>query len=56
MNRTGGSIGQQFSLIADGFYNTYAEIAAGRRNTEPYNLETSVSVISTETVLSMITT
>ena len=29
MNRTGGSIGQQFSLIADGFYNTYAEIAAG---------------------------
>lgn len=29
MNRTGGAIGQQFSLIADGFYNTYAEIAAG---------------------------
>ena len=29
MNRTGGSIGQQFGLIADGFYNTYAEIAAG---------------------------
>ena len=29
MNRTGMSIGQQFSLIADGFYNTYAEIAAG---------------------------
>lgn len=29
MNRTGRSIGQQFGLIADGFYNTYAEIAAG---------------------------
>ena len=29
MERTGRSIGQQFGLIANGFYNNYAEIAAG---------------------------